>query len=341
MYVMRSRILVSISLIIVLLISTGCMSKQEKEEITQMIEEIDKIGVITLDSETIIERIETAFENLSEKQKKEIANHNKLLSARDELEKQKEVEAQRLEAERQRLEEERLRLETAMNECVGVAELISEGQFESAINRFNALDDETLKIGKDRIDEAFHTVVNINKVNSSFDKVLDTLGVFHELSYLGDVLAIDETSEYYKSIQYTEEVLAFEEKYSPYKAAIDLYLSDDVSIMTGSILNASKYLEPEMWGEALPFLEQSIAIMNKTDFAKYGLEHYGIQEAEDVKKEYTEALSHILSSVQAMDLAGVETGINLFHEVSGKVMTFNDELIAIIDDMRSDLKLMQ
>jgi hypothetical protein len=334
----KSKLLVLTLLsIVALLILTGCMSKQEKEEINQMIVEIDKIGVVTLDSETGIESIETAYENLSEKQKREVTNYNVLLSARANLEVLKEAEVQRLEAERQRLEEERLRLEAAMNACIRVAELISEGHFESAISHFNTLNDETLKVGKDRIDEAFYIVVNINRVKGSFDKVLSTLGVYHELKYLGEVLKIDEASEYYDSIRYIQEVLAFEEKYSPYKAAIDLYMSDDVSILTGSILNASRYLEPDKWGEALPFLEQTIAIMNKIDFEKYGLANYGIQEAEDVKKEYVEALNQILSSIKALDLAGVETGINLFYEVSKKVMAFNDELIAIIDQMRTDL----
>ncbi len=330
-----------ILLVLIIIFSAGCMSKEEKEEINRMIAEIDNIGMVTLESDNKIIGIETDYENLSEKQKREITNHSNLVSARNELERLKELENQRLEAERLRLEEERLRLEAAINACVRVAELISEGDFESAISQFSALDDETLKAGKDRIDEAFNIVVDMNKINSSFDKVLGTLDVFHELEYLGQALSIDESSVHYKSLQYVKDVLDFEEKYSPYKAAIDLYLSDDVSILTGSILNASRYLEPDKWGEALPFLEQTIAIMNKIDFAKYGLENYGIQEAEDVKKEYTEALSHILSSVQAMDLAGVETGINLFHEVSVKVMAFNDELIAIIDDMKYDLKLMQ
>ncbi|MBV1757029.1 MAG: hypothetical protein KMY55_04205 [Dethiosulfatibacter sp.] len=330
-----------ILLALIIIFSAGCMSKEEKEEINRMIAEIDNIGMVTLESDNKIIGIETDYENLNEKQKREITNHSNLVSARNELERLKELENQRLEAERLRLEEERLRLEAAINACVRVAELISEGDFESAISQFSALDDETLKAGKDRIDEAFNIVVDMNKINSSFDKVLGILDVFHELEYLGQALSIDESSEHYKSLQYVKDVLDFEEKYSPYKAAIDLYLSDDVSILTGSILNASRYLEPDKWGEALPFLEQTIAIMNKIDFAKYGLENYGIQEAEDVKKEYTEALSHILSSVQAMDLAGVETGINLFHEVSVKVMAFNDELIAIIDDMKNDLKLMQ
>ncbi|MDP3385724.1 MAG: hypothetical protein Q8S24_00715 [Eubacteriales bacterium] len=336
----RLRVIL-ISIMVVLLISTGCMSKQEKEEINQVIEAIDKISAITLDSEANIKIIITAFENLSEKQKKEITNQTTLFNAKNELDKLKDEENQRLEAERQRLEEERLRLEEAMNECVKVAELISEGLFESAINHYNDLSDETLKVGKDKIDEAFNIAVEINKVRGSFDKVLPTLGIFHELAYLGNVLAIDETSEYYESIQYIQEVLAFEEKYSPYKAAIDLYMSDDVSILTGSILNASKYLEPEKWGEALPFLEQSIAIMNKIDFAKYGFENYGIQEAEDVKKEYIESLNQIMLAILAMDLAGVETGINSFFEVSQKVMAFNEELTGIIDRMRSDLKLVQ
>jgi hypothetical protein len=334
----KSKLLVLTLLsIVALLILTGCMSKQEKEEINQMIVEIDKIGVVTLDSETGIESIETAYENLSEKQKREVTNYNVLLSARANLEVLKEAEVQRLEAERQRLEEERLRLEAAMNACIRVAELISEGHFESAISHFNTLNDETLKVGKDRIDEAFYIVVNINRVKGSFDKVLSTLGVYHELKYLGEVLKIDEASEYYDSIRYIQEVLAFEEKYSPYKAAIDLYMSDDVSILTGSILNASRYLEPDKWGEALPFLEQTIAIMNKIDFEKYGLANYGIQEAEDVKKEYVEALNQILLSMKALSLADVEIGINLFYEVSKKVMAFNDELIAIIDQMKIDL----
>lgn len=341
MSVKSKLLMLTLSSIIILLILTGCMSKQDKEEINQMIVEIDKIGVVTLESETSIESIETAFENLSEKQKKEITNHTVLLSARDNLEKLKEAEVQRLEAERQRLEEERLRLESAMNECVRVAEFISEGNFESAISHFNALDDETLKVGKDRIDEAFHIVVGINRVKGSFDKVLPTLGLFNELEHLGELLTIDETSEYYDSIRYIQEVLDFQEKYSPYKAAIDLYMSDDVSILTGSILNASRYLEPDKWGEALPFLEQTIAIMNKIDFTKYGTANYGIQEAEDVKKEYVEALNQILSSMKELNPAGAETGINLFYEVSKKVMAFNDELIAIIDLMKADLKLIQ
>ncbi|KUK73319.1 MAG: hypothetical protein XD91_0758 [Clostridiales bacterium 38_11] len=162
-----------------------------------------------------------------------------------------------------------------------------------------------------------------------------------KLENLGDVLAIDEASEYYDSIQYIQEVLAFEEKYSPYKAAIHLYMSDDVSIMTGSILNASKYLEPEKLGEAAPFLEQSLTVMNTVDFTKYGLEHYGIKEAEEVKTEYIKVLNHILSSVKATDLAGIETGINLFYEVSGKVLAFNDELIDIIDSMKNELRLIK
>jgi hypothetical protein len=41
--------------------------------------------------------------------------------------------------------------------------------------------------------------------------------------------------------------------------------------------------------------------------------------------------------MKALNLAGAETGINLFYEVSKKVMAFNDELITIIDQMRTDL----
>lgn len=322
---------------IIILITTGCMSKAEKEEISRIILEIDKIGIVTLESEALISMIENDFNNLSEKQKNEISNHSTLINARTELERLREEEAQRLEAERQRLEEERLRLEAAMNECVRVAELISEGQYGTAIDFFNDLDEETIKVGKDRIEEAFHLVVDINRVNGSFDKVLGTLDIFRDLAILGDALSIDESSVYYESIKYVQNVLKFDEKYAPYKAAIDLYMSDDVSILTGSIINASKYLEPEKWAEALPFLEQTIGIMNKIDFQKYGVEHYGIKEAEEVKKAYIEALEQIQSSIKTADLSGVEIGIEHFYTVSNQVIDFNDELTNIISQMKNDL----
>ncbi|HAE43646.1 MAG TPA: hypothetical protein DCG34_12135 [Clostridiales bacterium] len=326
-----------ILLAIIIFIATGCMSKAEKEEISVMIVDIDKIGEVTLESEALITKIENDFNNLSEKQKKEISNHNTLVNARIELDRLRDEEEQRLETERQRLEEERLRLEASMNACVRVAELISEGQYEMAIEHFNDLGAETIEVGKDRIEEAFHLAVDINRVKGSFDKALGTLDIFRDLALLGDSLSIDESSAYYETIKYVENVLEFDEKYTPYKAAIDLYMSDDVSILTGSIINASKYLEPEKWAEALPFLEQTIAIMNKIDFQKFGIEYYGIKEAEDVKSAYIEALEEILSSIKTADLSGVEIGINHFYTVSNQVIAFNDELTTIINQMKNDL----
>ena len=55
-----------ILLAIIIFIATGCMSKAEKEEISVMIVDIDKIGEVTLESEALITKIENDFNNLSE-----------------------------------------------------------------------------------------------------------------------------------------------------------------------------------------------------------------------------------------------------------------------------------
>ena len=148
------------TVIFTLLLLVSFCSCGKSEAVTNVESMIESIDVVTLDSGESIEAAEIAYANLKEKDQEKVENHQTLVDARAEYNKQ-------VEAEEQRIEEER-------NEAIE--------QYNSAIDDYNLAVDSY----NEQVQEYNSVADTVNSINSDFRDYLDSIkesGIFDAKAY--------------------------------------------------------------------------------------------------------------------------------------------------------------
>jgi len=316
---------------LVLLIGCGHKDKQLAQDVDLLIEDI---GVVTLESELEINRAEAAYDNLSDKQKGLLLKEDLLFKARQDYDQLKEEAMKAAKA----AEQERLRKEMLTQQGMLIVELIETNNYQIALEAIMNEDEEAIRLVQEEISQAFVEAVKSNRLSTAYQQALTANKVFDDLRALGNGIKSRTDTNIEDEMAYIQAVQSFQEKYQPYKDVIELYHSNEMSMMIGVVMNASKYIEPEKWEEAPQYLEQSLAMLRTIQFDQYNKDAYGINEVSQLKQDYENSLAAIQSSMEKFDLASLQKDVGSFYEVTQKTMTYHEELQNLIEDMTDDLK---
>ncbi len=327
-------------IIVGMFLFTGCMSSQDRTEVDAIIGEIDSIGQVTLEKENIIIELEERYQQLSDKQKELVTNYWVLTEANIDLAALIEQEQLRIQREEEEAKKEALRIQQIQEQGHVLSERLEDEDYEWVIQGLINQDDEFWELNGEVLRLSFQQHVQLNTLKSSYVNVLQETPPFHQLMVIGEILS-DNGQECEDTMGYIQRVLDFEQTYLPYDALIQMYESDELAIITGTIINSATLLEPENWTKAKEGIVRSIAIIERLSFEQFGLENEGIQQVENLRLGYLDLFKDIIEALDAFDLPKLNQQIASFQELSLEVLGYNEQVNEIINAMKEDLETLK